>query len=37
MGEPPGHGKGGGDHRASGDDLGRKDVATSATLHPRFA
>ena len=33
MGQPPGHGKGGGDDRAPGDDLGRTGLATSASRH----
>ena len=34
MGQPPGHGKGGGDDCAPGHDLGRAGLATSAKLHP---
>ena len=37
MGQPAGHGKGRADHRASGDDLGRTGLATSAKLHPVIA
>ena len=37
MGQPPGYGKSRGNDRASGEDLGRAGLATSANLHPVIA